>query len=122
MTTWLWIGFVLFVLAMLALDLGVLHRRAHVIRVQEELAWSALWVALALSFNLLVYPMYEYNWFGIGLSMGHDLDGVTAALQFFTGYLIEKSLSLDNIFVIALIFSHYRVPLAYQHRSAACCS
>ena len=113
---WIWVGFVVLVLAMLAFDLGILNRKAHVIHVREALAWTALWVALALVFNVLVYYLYEYHWLGIGLEIGHELGGRTAALQFFTGYLVEKSLSLDNIFVIALIFTYFSVPLMYQHR------
>ena len=97
---WLWIAFALFVLAMLALDLGVFHRRAHVIELREALGWSAFWIALAVLFNVGVYV-----WFG-----------PTAALEFLTGYLIEKSLSMDNIFVFVLIFSYFRVPPLYQHK------
>lgn len=97
---WLWIIFGLFVLAMLALDLGVFHRRAHVIELREALGWSAFWIALAVLFNVGVY-----FWFG-----------PTAALEFLTGYLIEKSLSMDNIFVFVLIFTYFRVPPLYQHK------
>ncbi len=97
---WLWIAFGLFVMAMLALDLGVFHRRAHVIELKEALGWSVFWIALAVLFNLGVYI-----WFG-----------PTAALEFLTGYLIEKSLSMDNIFVFVLIFSYFRVPALYQHK------
>jgi tellurite resistance protein TerC len=113
---WLWIGFVLLVLALLALDLGVLNRKAHVIRTPEALAWTAFWVALALVFNTAVFYLYEHHLLGIGKEIGHELTGQQAAIQFFTGYVIEKSLSLDNIFVIALIFTYFQVPLAYQHR------
>lgn len=116
MTVWIWIGFVIAVLAMLALDLGVFHKKSHVITIPEALAWTFLWVALALVFNVGLYFMYEHHWLGIGQAIGHELNGRQAALQFFTGYVIEKSLSLDNIFVIALIFSYFKVPLAYQHR------
>jgi tellurite resistance protein TerC len=113
---WLWVGFVVFVLAMLALDLGVFNRKAHVFTIREAIAWTSLWVALALGFNVAIYFLYERHWLGVGLSIGHELDGRTAALQFFTGYVIEKSLSLDNIFVIAMIFSYFSVPTIYQHR------
>jgi tellurite resistance protein TerC len=111
-----WAGFLVFVLTLLALDLGVFHREARAIRSREALAWAAFYVSLALCFNGLVYLLYEYNWLGVGVTVGHPLDGRTAALQFLTGYLLEQSLSLDNVFVIALIFSYFRVPLAYQHR------
>ncbi len=113
---WLWAGFILLILALLALDLGVFHRRVRAIGMGEALAWSAFWIALALVFNVAVFFIYEHNWMGVGYTGVADLDGSTAALQFFTGFVVEKSLSLDNIFVIALIFAHFRIPLAYQHR------
>ncbi|HSW48539.1 MAG TPA: TerC/Alx family metal homeostasis membrane protein, partial [Bryobacteraceae bacterium] len=96
----LWIGFTLFVLAMLALDLGVFHRRAHEVSVREALLWTAVWIALAMLFNVGVY-----FWFG-----------PERALEFITGYLIEKALSVDNIFVFLVIFSYFAVPAAFQHR------
>ncbi|MEW6296141.1 MAG: TerC family protein [Thermodesulfobacteriota bacterium] len=99
-TPQLWLGFTGFVLAMLALDLGVFHRTAHAIGVREALAWSVVWVTLALLFNAGVYA-----WFG-----------TERALEFLTGYLIEKALSVDNIFVFAVLFSYFGVPPAYQHR------
>jgi len=96
----LWIGFTIFVLGMLALDLGVFHREAHELRVREALGWTGVWISLALLFNLGVY-----FWFGSEL-----------ALEFLTGYVIEKSLSVDNIFVFVLIFSSFGVPPKSQHR------
>ena len=102
MTTqlWLWIGFNVFVLAMLALDLGVFHRKAHVVSIRESITWTVVWVALALLFNAGV-------WHYAGSQKG---------LEFFTGYLIEKSLSVDNVFVFALLFSYFAVPPLYQHK------
>ncbi len=97
---WLWIGFNIFVLAMLALDLGVFHRKAHIVTVKESIAWTVVWVALAMLFNL-----------GIAHYLG-DAKG----LEFFTGYVIEKSLSVDNVFVFALLFSYFAVPPIHQHR------
>ncbi|HPA17389.1 MAG TPA: TerC family protein [Verrucomicrobiae bacterium] len=97
---WLWIGFNLFVIAMLALDLGVFHRKAHVISLKESIAWTVAWVFLALLFNAGVW------WLG-GPQMG---------VQFLTGYLVEKSLSMDNVFVFALLFSYFAVPREYQHK------
>jgi TerC family integral membrane protein len=85
---------------MLALDLGVFHRKAHVVRFREALTWSVVWVALALGFNALIW-----TWFG-----------PTKGLEFLTGYLIEKALSVDNIFVFLVIFGYFAVPSAYQHR------
>ena len=97
---WLWAGFNLFILAMLALDLGVFHRKAHVVSLREATAWSAVWISLALLFNAGI-------WY---------FSGPEAGVQFLTGYLIEKSLSVDNIFVIALIFGYFAVPAVHQHR------
>jgi tellurite resistance protein TerC len=97
---WLWIGFNVFVLAMLALDLGVFHRKAHTVSITEASIWSIVWITLALTFNAGLY----------------FFSGPEPALQFFTGYLIEKSLSVDNIFVFVLLFSYFAVPAAYQHR------
>jgi len=111
-----WGGFTTFVLGLLALDLGVFHRETRALRSSEALAWAGFYFSLALAFNVLVYFLYENNWLGVGLSVGHPMDGETAALQFLTGYLLEQSLSLDNVFVIALIFGYFRIPLQYQHR------
>lgn len=97
---WLWFAFNLFVLAMLALDLGVFHRKAHVIGLRESLTWTAVWVVLALGFNLGIWHFF----------------GAQRGLEFLTGYLIEKSLSVDNIFVFALLFSYFAVPAQLQHK------
>jgi tellurite resistance protein TerC len=110
------IGFLIFVLSVLALDLGVFHRHAHVVPIREALAWTSVWITLALLFNVLVYLMYERHWLGMGLQPGQETTGQTAALKFLTGYIVEESLSLDNVFVIALIFSHFHIPGKYQHR------
>ena len=99
-STILWVSFNVFVLAMLVLDLGVFHRKAHVVTVREALGWTVVWITLALIFNLLIYYYF----------------GKDKALEFFTGYLIEKSLSVDNIFVIIIIFAYFQVPQAYQHK------
>ena len=96
----LWAVFTAFVLAMLALDLGVFHRRAHEVRLKEAAIWSAVWVGLAVAFNFAVW-----TWFG-----------PTKGLEFLTGYVIEKALSVDNVFVFLVIFSYFSVPKAYQHR------
>lgn len=99
-SAWLWIGFALFILAMLAMDLGVFHRKARVVSMKEAIGWTATWIMLALLFNLCVW----------------HFAGEEKALEFFTGYVIEKSLSLDNVFVFALIFSYFAVPSAWQHK------
>src|SRR5580692_12256638 len=97
----LWVGFTVFVLAMLVLDLGVFHRNAHQPSVREALGWTAVWISLALLFNLAVY-------FGFGSER---------ALEFLTGYVIEKALSVDNIFVFLVIFSAFSVPPKFQYRA-----
>jgi tellurite resistance protein TerC len=96
----LWAGFIGFVLAMLALDLGVFHRRPHEITIREAGVWSAIWVALSLVFNAIVYFRF----------------GSERALEFTTGYVIEKALSVDNIFVFVVVFGTFGIPAAYQHR------
>jgi len=97
---WLWVAFNSFILVMLALDLGVFHRKSHVVSLRESLAWTGIWVALALLFNIGVW----------------HYAGQARALEFFTGYVIEKSLSVDNVFVFALLFSYFAVPPVYQHK------
>ncbi len=96
----LWAGFIVFVLAMLAIDLGVFHKNAHEVTIKEAGVWTAVWVSLAVVFNLAVY-----HWFG-----------PQRALEFTAGYLIEKALAVDNIFVFVVIFSAFAVPAIYQHR------
>jgi len=119
---WIYAGFVAVVLVMLALDLGVFHRHAHEVRMREALGWTVVWVACALAFNVLVYFMYEAHWLGIGRLVpqldgtARDVGGLEAAKLFFTGYVVEKSLSMDNVFVIAVIFGYFAVPPKYQHR------
>lgn len=110
-------GFFLFlVAALISLDLGVFHRKAKLISVREALAWTGIWVMVALAFNVFVYLLYEHNWLGWTEIASHHLSGHDAAIQFFTGYLVEKSLSVDNIFVIAMIFAYFHVPGEQQHR------
>jgi len=116
----IWTAFIGFVLLMLALDLGVFHRRARVVTVREALSWSAVWIALGLAFTLFVYAGYEGRWFGLGGAVdavdGLRNDGRSAAIKYLTGYVIEKSLSVDNVFVIAMLFGFFGVPAMYQHR------
>ncbi len=99
-TPGLWLGFTAFVLAMLAIDLGVFHRKAHDVSMKEATIWSLVWVVLALGFAALIYHFFD----------------PTKALEFVTGYLIEKSLAVDNIFIFLVVFSYFGVPTAYQHR------
>ena len=117
---WAWLIFLGFVFAMLALDLGVFHRKSHVVGFKESLGWSAVWITLGLSFSILVYFAYELHWF----ELGHSVDAVDkavntgklAATKYLTAYVVEKSLSVDNIFVIAMVFGSLAVPARYQHR------
>jgi len=100
MASW-WIIFVVFIFVALALDLGVINRQAHVIKLKESLLWTSVWVTLALFFGAGIYQFY-----------GH-----IKAMEFFTAYLIEYSLSIDNLFVFLLLFRYFRVPLAYEHKA-----
>jgi tellurite resistance protein TerC len=109
-TIWLWIGFNVFVLFMLALDLGVFHRHSHVVSTKEAAIWSVVWIGLAMLFNAGIYFYWDV------ISPQSTYTNSEASLAFFTGYLIEKSLSVDNIFVFVLIFTYFAVPAAYQHR------
>ena len=99
-TIWLWVGFNVFVLLMLALDLGVFHRKAHEVKFREAITWSAVWIMLSLIFNAGIWYYF----------------GEVKAIEFLTGYIVEKSLSVDNIFVFVLIFTSFQVPLIYQHK------
>lgn len=107
---WLWVGFMIFVFAMLAIDLGVFHRKAHAVGMREAATWSVVWIALSLLFNLGIYffwhdlvPLSEYS-------------NGEAATAFLTAYIIEKSLSVDNIFVFVMVFTYFAVPASFQHR------
>jgi len=95
-----WVAFNAFVIVMLSLDLGVFHRKAHTVSIKEALLWSAVWITLALAFNTWVY--FEMGWL--------------KATEFFTGYVVEKSLSVDNLFIIAVLFTFFGVPAMYQHK------
>ncbi len=96
----LWVGFNILILILIAIDLGVLHKKSHVISVREALIWSIGWIIISLLFNVGVYFWFGYD----------------SALQFLTGYLIEKSLSVDNLFVFAILFSYFKVKPEYQHK------
>jgi tellurite resistance protein TerC len=117
---WMWAGFLLFVAIVLALDLGVFNRTPHAPSLREALTFTAGTVALALLFTVFVYFAYDGHWLGLGSAIDavdrQVNDGRLAAVKFLTGYVVELSLSMDNVFVIALIFEHLKVPLVYQHR------
>lgn len=108
----IWIAFIILILFFLALDLGVFNKEAHVISTQEAFNWTTLWVSISLAFSGVVFLLYQYD-----LVANEDaLTSGQAVLKYLTGYIIELSLSLDNIFVIAVIFSYFSVPKLYQHR------
>jgi tellurite resistance protein TerC len=121
-----WLGFLALVGAFLALDLGVFHRKAHAVHVKEALVWSVVWILTSLGFSVFIYFAYAHHWLGLGQpdpsidvklrDIHFGLDGFNAWLKYVTGYVVEWSLSVDNIFVIALIFSYFRIPAKYQHR------
>jgi tellurite resistance protein TerC len=122
-------GFLLLVFGFLALDLGVFHRKAHEVSFKEALGWSVVWVACGLGFSAFVYFAYQHHWLGLGLNtpmyaasgesgaiIRGTVGGATALQQYLTAYVVEKSLAMDNIFVIAMIFAYFLVPAKYQHR------
>ena len=117
---WLWAGFIVLVLLLLLLDLSVFHRKAHVDSVGEAFTWSAMWISLGLSFSVFVYFAYAGQWLSLGTQPdpvdGVINDGWTALQKYLTGYVVEKSLSMDNIFVIAVVFGFFAVPALYRHR------
>ena len=104
------IGFNAFVLAMLVLDLGVFHKHAHEVKMKEALTWTAVWIVCALIFNASIY--YYWDW----MAPGSEYTNAEAALAFLTGNLIEKSLSVDNVFVFLMLFTYFQVPKLYQHK------
>jgi tellurite resistance protein TerC len=122
---WAYAGFIGLVLVFLALDLGVFHREAHEVSMKESLTWSAVWLTCGLSFTGFVFVAYQYHWLGLGLETPKyaagaivlgEVTGATAAIQYLTGYVVEKSLAMDNIFVIAMVFGFFAIPAKYQHR------
>ncbi len=133
----LWIayaGFIGLVLVFLALDLGVFHREAHEVSMKEAIGWSIVWLTMGVAFTAFIYLAYENHWLGLGAStrmfnpdlaavqagapqiIYGDVAGWTASVQYLTGYVVEKSLAMDNIFVIAMIFGYFAIPRKYQHR------
>ncbi len=117
---WIWLAFLTLVLLLLALDLGVFHRKAHVVSTREALIWSAIWIACGLSFGVFVYFGYQHQWFGLGTTVdpadGSINTGSLAAAKYYAGYVVEKSLSVDNIFIIVMLFGFFAVPAIHQHR------
>lgn len=130
---WAYFLFIALVLFFLALDLGVFHREAHEVSFKEAATWSVVWVTCGLLFSVFVYQAYEKHWLGLGLEtpmynpaaktdatapliISGEVTGADAAKQYLVGYVVEKSLSMDNIFVIAMIFGFFAIPNKYQHR------
>ncbi len=111
----IWIIFGLILVSLLAIDLGVLNKD-RTLSTQEAVRNSIIWVSIGLLFSIFVYFAYNRHWFGIGLEIGKSISGTTAMVQYLSGYLVELSLSVDNLFVFALIFKYFTVPLASQHR------
>jgi len=130
---WAYVAFIGLVVVFLALDLGVFHREAHEVKMKEAVTWSIIWLTCGIAFSGFVYVAYEHHWLQLGLDTARystaeamksgaplivrgDVEGIEAAKQYLVGYVVEKSLAMDNIFVIALIFSFFAVPAKYQHR------
>lgn len=130
---WAYVAFIGLVIVFLALDLGVFHREAHEVKMKEAVTWSIIWLTCGIAFSGFVYMAYENHWLGLGLDtakystseaikagapliVSGEVQGLEAAKQYLVGYVVEKSLAMDNIFVIALIFSFFAVPPKYQHR------
>ena len=122
-----WTAFIVLILLLLAVDLGIFHRKAHVVSAREGLIWCIVWMTLAFTFAGFIYNAYEYKWFGLGLQPdpvdrsaampeGSINDGSAALIKYITGYVVEQSLSVDNMFVIAMLFRFFAVPAMYQHR------
>ncbi len=118
---WFYVGFTIFVLLILALDLGVFHRKAHEVTLKEAAIWTSVWITLALVFNYLffLYARYQFSTNELYAAIP-DFDPIaqakTAALEFLTGFVIEKSLAIDNIFVFVVVFAYFGIPKMYQHR------
>jgi len=116
-TVGIWTGFFALVLAALALDLFVVNRKAREISIRQSLGWVCFWISLAMLFNVAVYSLYQYHYCGLGTEAGKPLNGWEAAVLFFTAYVVEYSLSVDNLFVFAIIFMYFGIPPKYQHRA-----
>lgn len=112
----LWIIFVVLICVLLFIDLNVDYTSDKGLSTRKALGVTSIWIAISLLFSIFIYYAYEFHWFGIGLHVGHDTGGTEAAINYLTGYLIEESLSIDNIFIIALIFGYFKIPPKYQRR------
>jgi len=113
---WLWLGFGALIVVLLMLDLGVFHRHAHAVSWKEAGVWTLIWISIGLAFTGVVYMVYEGHWGQLPVARQPGSSGADAALLYLTGYVLEESLSVDNIFVIAMIFRAFRVDARYRHR------
>lgn len=118
---WFYVGFVAFVLVVLALDLGVFHKKAHEVSFKEASIWTTIWISLALVFNYLFYLYAKYKFttderYTSIAGFDPDNQAKTSALEFLTGFVVEKSLAIDNIFIFAVVFAYFGIPKIYQHR------
>jgi tellurite resistance protein TerC len=118
---WFYAGFTTFVIALLALDLGVFHKKAHVVSFKEASIWTTIWISLAFVFNYLfyLYAKYQFSTDERYTSLPNfdpDAQAKTTALEFLTGFVVEKSLAIDNIFIFAVVFAYFGIPKMYQHR------
>jgi len=113
-----WAGFFVLILILLAIDLGVVNKKSHAITIREAIRASIVWISIGIAFSGVVYLVYHFHWgdLGVGGDNALPIDGIEATSQYLTAYLVEKSLSVDNIFVIALLFRYFKVPATYQHR------
>ena len=109
-----WIGFFVLIALLLAIDLGIVNKKSHAITIREAIRASVVWISIGLAFSGVVFLIYHFHWGGIGV--GKPNAGIDATSEYITAYLVEKSLSVDNIFVIAMLFRYFRVPAEYQHR------
>jgi tellurite resistance protein TerC len=117
MTALVWAGFLLLYLTLLLLDLTVLHRESRVLGITQAIGWTLVWLVVAMAAGGLIYGLYEFDWLGWHSGFGHlNINGRDALTQYITGYFLEWSLSIDNIFVIALIFSYMKIPPILQYR------
>jgi tellurite resistance protein TerC len=114
--TLLWLGFLALILVLLFIDLWVVNKDAHVIPMRTALGWTVIYALLAVAFGGVVYLLVDHSWAGAGTEFAVGLSARQATLQYLTAWVLEKSLSLDNVFVIALVFEYFRVPLSQQHR------
>lgn len=118
---WFYLGFIAFVLLVLVIDLGIFHKKAHEVSFKEASVWTTVWIGFALLFNYLLYVYAQFRFstdprYASIPNFDPDVQAKTSAIEFLTGFIVEKSLAIDNIFVFALVFSYFGIPKMYQHR------